>query len=105
MPGEGQADESEGPPDELERIIAELSQPSRIEDMDHRAELCRSGLTWVRWAEHPELWGALQNELGNSLLQNRSADRAPNIELAIQAYKAALEVQTREAFPLEWAET
>jgi tetratricopeptide (TPR) repeat protein len=49
-------------------------------------------------------WATTQNNLGNALwrLGERSDSRA-RLEQAVSAYRAALEVWTREAVPLGWA--
>jgi hypothetical protein len=54
----------------------------------------------------PELWAALQNNLGNALgdLGARAGD-TDALQDAVTAYRAALEVRTREASPMGWAAT
>jgi tetratricopeptide (TPR) repeat protein len=44
-----------------------------------------------------------QNNLGNAYRDRITGDRAENLETAIAAYQAALQVCTREAFPQNWA--
>ena len=95
-------DESKAPP-ELGSILQELGQPARRTDMARRAQLCRQALTLLVRDQNPHLWAALQGELGNSLAQSLSGDRAQNLEEAIAAYRQALEVMTRQAMPVEWA--
>ncbi|MEG3973157.1 tetratricopeptide repeat protein, partial [Microcoleus sp. herbarium8] len=44
-----------------------------------------------------------QNNLGNAYSDRIRGEKAENIETAISAFQAALEVYTREAFPQDWA--
>ena len=46
-----------------------------------------------------------QNNLGNAYLDRIRGERADNLEQAIVAYEAALQVRTRDAFPQKWAMT
>ena len=40
-----------------------------------------------------------------SLIDQNAGERKDNTELAIAAFRASLELYTRRAFPVEWAET
>jgi CHAT domain-containing protein len=91
--------------DALQALLAEINNLTRRQDMPRRVELCRRALRMVRREENPQLWAALQGELGNSLWRNPLGDRAENLERAIEAYTAALEVYTRADFPVDWAMT
>ena len=53
----------------------------------------------------PELWAAVQNNLGNAYSDRIRGDKADNLEIAIAAYNKALEVRTRTDFPVDWAMT
>ncbi|MFN6155807.1 MAG: tetratricopeptide repeat protein [Dolichospermum sp.] len=53
----------------------------------------------------PELWAAVQNNLGNAYTNRIRGDKAENLENAIAAYNKALEVSTRTDFPVDWATT
>lgn len=55
--------------------------------------------------EEYQLYGNFQVELGNIYQERRLGDRADNLERAIAAYQAALQVYTRAAFPEQWVET
>ncbi|MEO1211820.1 MAG: tetratricopeptide repeat protein, partial [Cyanobacteria bacterium J06638_20] len=46
-----------------------------------------------------------QNNLGTAYSDRIRGERADNLERAIDAYQAALQVRTREAFPQDWAMT
>ena len=46
-----------------------------------------------------------QNNLGLAYRNLPAGDRAANLKQAIACYEAALQVYTREAFPVEWATT
>jgi CHAT domain-containing protein len=53
----------------------------------------------------PNEWAAAQNNLAIAYAERIIGRKADNIEIAIQHYKAALEVRTIENYPLEWATT
>ncbi len=53
----------------------------------------------------PEKWAEIQNNLGNSFLQRLQGNREKNLEDAINAYQAALQVRTQQAFRYDWAMT
>jgi CHAT domain-containing protein/tetratricopeptide (TPR) repeat protein len=103
----------EGLPEELAQILEKLKLPAQPQDMPERVELCRRALEIIGrhrlnpvWAAMMTLlWAAVQVELGTSLAQDPSEEREENLELAIAAYQAALEVYTPQAFPQEWAGT
>jgi len=92
-------------PDEVWALIEELDRLTRITDMPQRAEVCQQVLRLVSRPTNPQLWAALQDALGSSLLQNPQGDRDrdENVEAAIAAYQLALEVRTHQAMPSEWA--
>ena len=46
-----------------------------------------------------------QHNLGTAYSDLPAGDRQANLERAIACYEAALEVRTREAFPVDWAMT
>ena len=75
-------------PPELQSILEELDQPARRTDMARRTHLCRQALAVLDRRDDPDLWAALQGELGNSLHSSLSGDRAENLEQAIDAYLA-----------------
>ncbi|WP_165360821.1 CpXC domain-containing protein, partial [Candidatus Chloroploca sp. Khr17] len=86
-------------PPEVQPVIAKIAQLNRVSEMLQRVALCRQALTLIVPATHPQLWAALQGELGNSLAQNPLGERAENLEQAIAAYEQALTVMTRAAMP------
>jgi len=91
---------------DLQLILQRLLQPARsLLERAQRSELCRQALSQVSRNGQPQLWAALQNELGNSLNQSLFGDKAENIELAITAYTFALEVYSRVDFSEKWATT
>jgi tetratricopeptide (TPR) repeat protein len=63
--------------------------------------------TWFLAAsqETPEEIAGLQNNLGEAYRQLPGGDREANLRRAIACYEAALQVYTREAFPMQWAGT
>ena len=87
-------------------ILNELEQPRReMGAVGRRVELCQQALTLVNREEDAKLWAALQVILGNNLVKNPQGNRADNIEQAIEAYEQSLQVRTREAMPIDWAES
>ena len=48
---------------------------------------------------------ATQVNLGAAYTQLPTGDRAANLQKAITAYEAALQVRTEEDFPVDWAQT
>jgi tetratricopeptide (TPR) repeat protein len=53
----------------------------------------------------PEEVARVQVNLGNAYNQLPGGDREANLRRAIKCYEAALQVRTREAFPVDWAMT
>ncbi|MEM9924517.1 MAG: CHAT domain-containing protein, partial [Cyanobacteria bacterium P01_D01_bin.50] len=53
----------------------------------------------------PQYWATTQNNLGSAYTNRIKGDKADNIENAIAAYNAALEIYTRKDFPQDWAMT
>ena len=45
----------------------------------------------------------VKTNLGNAYGDRIRGEEADNLEMAIAAYQASLEVRTREAFPFDWA--
>jgi CHAT domain-containing protein/tetratricopeptide (TPR) repeat protein len=91
--------------DFIKRLLQEIVQLNQITDMPRRVGLCRQALNLVARNQNPQLWAALQVELGNSLFQNPKGNRSDNLEQAIKAYQDALTVKTQEAMPVDWAMT
>lgn len=93
-------------PQDLRTILQELDQPTHsLLDMPRRIELCRRALTLFSRADNAPVWGALQNDLANSLAQNPQGARADNLEEALRHSELALEVRTRQAFPVDHQQT
>ena len=63
------------------------------------------GLRVVNIVDHPAEYAMLQNNLGNALQYASSAHPFANNLRALGAYEEALKVRTREAMPLEYANT
>jgi tetratricopeptide (TPR) repeat protein len=53
----------------------------------------------------PEILAELQRKLGNALEESLSVDRASACEIAVAAYKAALQVYTQARYPRQYART
>ncbi len=56
-------------------------------------------------SEEANYMAAVIVEFGNLIQQFPLGNKGNNMELAITAYNCALEVRTREAFPVQWATT
>jgi tetratricopeptide (TPR) repeat protein len=63
------------------------------------------GLKIVSLIDHPSEYAMLQNNLGNALQYASSSHVAENNLRALDAYAEALKVRTRDAAPLEYANT
>ncbi len=63
------------------------------------------GLKIVNLVDHPAEYAMLQNNLGNALQYASSSHNAENNLRALDAYDEALKVRTREATPVEYANT
>jgi len=92
-------------PTELRPLLQRLKQLNRPTDHPERIQILRQALIQVTQADNPQLWAALQGELGNSYAQSFQGQRFQNIEDAITAYQQSLTVRTQAAMPVEWAQT
>ena len=63
------------------------------------------GLKVVTLIDHPSEYAMLQNNLGNALQYASSSHTVENNLRALEAYDEALKVRTRDATPLEFANT
>ena len=63
------------------------------------------GLSVVNLIDHPAEYAMLQNNLGNALQYASSSHAVENNLRALEAYDEALKVRSREAMPLEYANT
>ena len=63
------------------------------------------GLRVINLIDHPAEYAMLQNNLGNALQYASSSHAVENNLRALEAYDEALKVRTREAMPLEYANT
>ena len=89
----------------LRALLEEIDHLSRPSEMPRKVELCERALGMVEREDDPVLWGALQGELANALQQNPLGHRAENLEQAIFHYQQALDVYTRQAYPVECRRT
>lgn len=87
---------------ELQVILAELEQPVTVDGTSRRVELCRRALILIDRNREPQIWAAVQAELGDSLANSSGPGRADSLNQAIQAYESALHVFTRQATAGEW---
>jgi len=71
-----------------------------------KTNLLRLVLDEIEAAEHPDLWAALQDRLGNQLsLLARQESTKENLEEAVLAFNRALEIRTEHRTPNEWVST
>ena len=86
-----------------------LSMPFSDERAKMREALAvqafEEGLKVVNFIDHPSEYAMLQNNLGNALQYASSSHVIENNLRALDAYDEALKVRTREATPLEYANT
>ena len=97
--------EKTGSLDSLTYVLKELNRPTSPNDIPRHIQLCQQALQLLPKKENPPLWAAIQVELGNSLSQNPSGDRANNIETAIRHFQNALQVLNKNDFPEPWGLT
>jgi CHAT domain-containing protein/tetratricopeptide (TPR) repeat protein len=90
-------------PEELRPTIEGVLRLTQPSEMPRRIELCRAALSRVDRERQTKLWAYLQAELGTSLAQDVSGDRAENLERAIGPIRAALRVWSSQEFPWQWA--
>jgi CHAT domain-containing protein/predicted LPLAT superfamily acyltransferase len=91
-------------PLEVQQIVRQLGQPvTDLRQEVQRLQLFERALALVDRRRLPQLWAALQGDFANSLGQAPAGDRAENLERAIAAFSAVLEVYTRTDFPVQWA--
>ena len=86
-------------------ILSKLSHPMPLRDMPLRISLCIEALGNISQTENPETWAALQDDLGNNYAENPIGDRGESLEKAILHFENALQVRTKEKFPVEWGQT
>jgi CHAT domain-containing protein/tetratricopeptide (TPR) repeat protein len=91
--------------DEFRVLLGAIDDLNRTQRQAARAEHLRQAIARLSRDTEPQLWATLHHELGYSLSKSGSGDRAENLEGAITAYHAALELRTPEAFPERWAQT
>jgi hypothetical protein len=86
--------------------LADLQDKNDRASLERRRTLCQTLLAEVHRHNAPQLWVALQVEMGNTCatLYDMTGVQA-NAQAAANAYQAALTVYTREAMPTNWAMT
>jgi CHAT domain-containing protein/tetratricopeptide (TPR) repeat protein len=70
-----------------------------------QVELYKQALRFWQEKRDKEAIGRLQNSLGNAYCNLPTEDKSKNLKKAIACYKAALEIFTREDFPVDYAMT
>jgi CHAT domain-containing protein len=91
--------------DNLQRILNNIKSLSRLQDMPRKIELLQHASSLIHYQSNPELWAAIQLELGNSFSQTPERDRDENIERAIEHYNRAAEMYTHLDLKFKLAET
>ena len=90
--------------DHLSELLGELrGAPVRYDEFKRYIAICRNALREAERENRRALWATLQEMLGSFLLQNPLGVRADNLEDAVSAFKAALEVMAPETDPVGWA--
>ncbi|MFF5310835.1 CHAT domain-containing protein [Streptomyces massasporeus] len=93
-------------PAELRAALASLSQaPTAADDPPGHIARIRHALESASPDSAPTVWRSLQAMLGDALLDDRTGDRAQNVEDALAALQASLSRQSRTARPILWAIT
>ncbi|MGE3536891.1 MAG: hypothetical protein AB7N91_05555 [Candidatus Tectimicrobiota bacterium] len=96
-------------PEALAALLQELAALQDNHDLgslERRCLLCQAILAQRHTQAAPELWAAIQGELGNSCQRLYDMTGTPTqAQAAVEAYQAALSVYTRDALPTEWAMT
>ncbi|NEQ64363.1 MAG: tetratricopeptide repeat protein [Symploca sp. SIO2D2] len=82
----------------------------KVENLELAIAAYKSALEVLSRQKFPEDWGQTESNLGNAYLYRAYLDktkdnRAESLELAIAAYKSALEVRTHQELPQDWAQT
>ena len=81
------------------------------ENLKSAIAACQKALQVYTRKTFPVAWAMVQNNLGNAYsnlaqpddLSYSEAERSENLENAINAFHQALQVYTRDAFPVDWA--
>jgi tetratricopeptide (TPR) repeat protein len=91
-------------PRRFQRQIAQVEGlPPSSKGLEEQIEIYEGILSGLRWEEEPAFWATVQNKLGIAYAARRRGDRAQNVENAIAAYEAALEVTQRRKLLLDGA--
>jgi hypothetical protein len=90
----------------LEKLNELISRrQKRQQERPAYVESCRNLLVTIDRSADPYWWAALEAELGTTLANFYTPDRAIGLEEAIDAYQKALEVFTPKDYPTEWIST
>jgi hypothetical protein len=89
----------------LQELVA-LQERYDYASLERKRDLCQSLLARRQPQTAPELWAALQGELGNTCqCLYAILGTLDDAQAAIEAYQAAFSVRTHEALPTQWAMT
>ena len=84
-------------------IVEKIYTLEESRQMPQRIRLLDSALAIVGKEDWPDMWAALQSELGNSYLRSSAGDPEDNLESAIRHFRLALDGYSRANE--DWAET
>jgi tetratricopeptide (TPR) repeat protein len=91
-------------PRRFRRQIAQVAAlPPSSRSLEEQIETYEEILSQLRWEEEPAFWAAVQNKLGIAYAARRRGSRAENLEKAIAAYSAAIEVTEKRGLLLDRA--
>ncbi len=81
--------------------VADLPPSSKA--LEEQIGIYEEILSQLKWEDEPAFWAAVQNKLGIAYAARRRGNRAENLEKAIAAYEAAIEVAEKRGLLLDRA--
>jgi CHAT domain-containing protein/tetratricopeptide (TPR) repeat protein len=90
---------------DLDALLTRLESPEMAQNLLARVMLCEEALPLAARDQNDELWAALQRELGLIMPRMTYGDHTQNVERALDALSAALQIFTKLEYPIDWAMT
>jgi tetratricopeptide (TPR) repeat protein len=91
-------------PRRFRKQIARVQElPPSGKGLEEQTEIYEEILSQLKPDEAPAFWATVQNKLGIAYAARRRGNRAENMERAIAAYEAALEVTEKQGLRVDWA--
>jgi tetratricopeptide (TPR) repeat protein len=91
-------------PRRFRKQIARVQElPPSGKGLEEQTEIYEEILSELKPDEAPAFWATVQNKLGIAYAARRRGNRAENMERAITAYEAALDVTERRGLQVDWA--